>query len=1147
MKDYDKVYSLLREYHTVHAKPRLTAEFNHNRYSGPVPENTPLHEDTLQDPDLYSITSIVEGLRPDTGIAKARVGAFQVSTGYELEPDAARFYVASADDSYKYWTSPEPTDGLDFPDWVTGTYPTKVNPHVSYTKLCNTNKIVIGFEISSGKPTDYEVYVQEGVGGPWVKILDSITDSLVIDTDGKLELWYDGTGWTQTRNFTEITTLAGVQLRVASMDTVDSFLSVLEMGLRLEQDFTPWLQETSDTFDLGDPDALAPIGRASSNTAEVKLFNVPVSPTDMSQGFLFNTENIDSPYYGILQENVKFTLEYLYDCSPVGGSSQTPIRQFTMYADGPWSAGATESASVDLRDSSKYLQEIKAPAVFYENKTVSGIVYRLLDSVGFDRYDINKVRKQFKSGLWEDIEVTSTGQTIPYFWTDPTDNIWDILNSLSEGTQTAFFFDAYDRLQIRTREQAFSELDGLMWVARGNATGTELADIVELEPQQTVDSNVITVSYQTTEFEKFGSGIRKNTVVWQPEDEIINLRSADIAKDLLIGGTEIWFSPADSALWPFEGKMLIESEMIGYKGKEYLWFETAEQAVGTAVWLESYEDYEKYYYTLSPASARWKNSFSGRIKITDRGLWNTPEQNHIVDTTSQYTQKNVKVLTPFTDVVGYYKKKRPKPKKPSLKGKSKKQKAALLRTYKKRMASYIYLKKMYEKYKNYAFSDGITELGDKGCVNLQSAALADNHWLMLVRGSTSDQGMKHYGTRVRFNKGSAFTTQVAGLMMQSVNSTSELGYYLEVTPTAGLTSTELKTRKEISFGRKNSLGNIVERTNSRQVILYDKWYSIDVIITGTTTQQIAVYLDGRRVLSTTRTGGQVPAYTGRFGVFTRGKTNADFEYLYAIGTDPADDQPDYANPNWSSTEWPENFSYWDRFVNSFSSAKFAKYFAFETGTYKRIRRNKSAVYMTGKYNQFYFDEFGPIAHEVREYDVKFANSLPVIAPSLYFSNTGFVDAKDFRATSFGAHMVMANLSRDDVTLYGGDEVQHEFSINGQQLIQRDAQEVKSTDEVSVAASGKKELTVESPWIQTKGSAQSLSDWIENHWSAASDTVRVTIFGNPLIEVGDVVDIGYTYANMFVGENKYFVLSTDNSFADGGLETSLTLRRARSLT
>lgn len=1145
MKDYDEVYQLVREYHTVHAKPRLIAEFNHNRYSDAVAENTPLHEETLQDTDLYSITAITDGLRPDTGIAKAMVGSFTVSTGYELEPEAARFYIASAEDAYKYWISPEPTDGLDFPTWVAGTYPTKVNPHVSYTKLCNTNKILLGFEISAAKPTDYEIYVQTTVGGAWTKILDSIDDSLVINADGKVELWWNGTDWSQTKNLTSETTLAGVQIRVASMDTTDSFLSVLEMGLRLEKDFTPWLGETSDTFDVGDAEALSPIGRASSNTAEVKFFNVPVDIEDLSQGFLFNTENPDSPYYGLLQENVKFTLDYLYDCSPVGGSPETPIRQYTMHADGPWSAGAMEDVSVDLRDSSKYLQEIKAPAVFYENKTVSGIVYRLLDSVGFDRYDINKYRQQMVDGVWVDVDITSTTQTIPYFWTDPTDNIWDILSNLSEGTQTAFFFDAYDRLQVRTREQSFSDLEGSMWTLRGEKSGLELPDIIEIEPRETVDSNVITVSYQTTEFEKFGSGIRKNTVVWQPEDEIINLRSADIAKDFPIDAEEIWFSPADAALWPFEGKMMVESEMITYKGKEYLWFETEGQAVGTPVWLESYEDYEKYYYTLSPASARWKNSFSGRIKVTERGIWNTPEQDHVVDTTSQYTQKNVKVLTPYTDVVGFYKKKRPKPKKPSLKGKSKKQKAALLRSYKKRLASYTYLKKMYEKYKNYAFADGITEMGDKGCVNLQTSVLADDHWLMLMRGSTSDQGMKHYGTRIRFNKGSAYTSQIAGLVMQSGSSSTEVGYYLEVTPTAGLTSTELKTRKEISFARKNSAGKVVERTNSRQVILYDKWYSIDVIITGQITQQIAVYLDGRRVLSTTRTAGQVPSYTGRFGVFTRGKTNADFEYLYAIGADPADDQPDYASPNWSSTAWPENFSYWDRFVNSFSSAKFAKYFAFETGTYKRIRRNKSVVYMTGKYSQFYFDEFGPIAHEVREYDVKFANSLPVIAPSLYFSNVGQIDAKDFRATSFGAHMVMANLSRDDVTLYGGDEVQHEFSINGQQLMQRDAQEVKSVDEASVAASGKKELTVDSSWIQTKGTAQSLADWIEQHWASASDTITATVFGNPLIEVCDIVLVDYPLADMTEELNKYFVISVDTAFGDGGLETSLLLRRARS--
>lgn len=46
-----------------------------------------------------------------------------------------------------------------------------------------------------------------------------------------------------------------------------------------------------------------------------------------------------------------------------------------------------------------------------------------------------------------------------------------------------------------------------------------------------------------------------------------------------------------------------------------------------------------------------------------------------------------------------------------------------------------------------------------------------------------------------------------------------------------------------------------------------------------------------------------------------------------------------------------------------------------------------------------------------------------------------------------------------------------------------------------------------------------------------------VFGNPMIEIGDVVNVVYNNINA-----KYYVIGVSNSF-DNGLTTNLTLRKA----
>ena len=83
------------------------------------------------------------------------------------------------------------------------------------------------------------------------------------------------------------------------------------------------------------------------------------------------------------------------------------------------------------------------------------------------------------------------------------------------------------------------------------------------------------------------------------------------------------------------------------------------------------------------------------------------------------------------------------------------------------------------------------------------------------------------------------------------------------------------------------------------------------------------------------------------------------------------------------------------------------------------------------------------------------------------------------------------------------------------------------------------VQVDSEWIQSLDAAKKLMRLIEKSIDGFSRTVSVKIFGNPLIQIGDVVTLSYYLKGL--SEQKYVVHSVSNVF-ESGLSTSLVLKK-----
>lgn len=1085
------VYDTFRKGEVVSTIPRLLAEWNFNRFVGTTVTNIIDEEQFGYDPDMFPIDSIVRAVRPGKGIVKARIDEARAIESYQDRPNGSRYFLVDDRDKYKYWCSPTPSGT------GAGAALSDARPQVIYDRTLPANRIVVGLETTTAAPDAWTVQVRNGT--TW----STVATNPVLDSEGRVELWLTTTGWQATPGNSRLLSTAtaqldGVRIEVTSLDTPNKYLNVIELSLRHEKYLTTYLEHFDETFDMSDRDTVAPMGKASANVANITLFNDYVNDDD-TKGFIFNNENADSPYFGMVDANVRFTLDYLVDATEFGGVDSEVVRSFTMWSDN-WTGQRTSHVNVALRDSAKILQDVKPRPCLYNNLAVSEIVWRLCDSVGFDRYQITD-------------RDDDKGTTVPHFWTDGQTTVWDIFSSLAESTQTAIFFDQNDVLQVWTRRQAFNESQPVRWMLRSEDAGDRLADITydgDLTQGEEFEANKITVSYQVTEFSDFRHGYPLMETVWTPEDTLV-LRASQLRRDINADNQDfVWLSPNDANIWPYEGIVNVEGELIRYNGKQFKYFDGGVRKfriVNSAAERRKYNE-------KAPAAQRYKNGLTGGLSITKRGLWNSTKSAHNVEANG-YSIRSIKNGVHAANASGFHFDKR-------------EGKVALHMQEKRKPGDY----------------------------------------LLATRGQTTDSPWFYMGTSMRFPVGK-YTMDAAGIVFNN-STNNEDGYYVEVRPTRFMDAKQRAKVQEISFytrvgGVNHRLGGATVKvkdpssnnngkpkgnaasdkggqtktihTGVAAGVYFNQWNELDIayLPQNNNDHLISIWWNGQLAFNVTVEAGSglKNAGNGKFGMFVRGYSKVEFDYLYAI-SHGGEDRPD-------------NLSFFDRVRGGYYSNPIKEWVWRDRD--HRHRGQKPHKPQQDRFNVALYDEFGPIVHEVREFDVKF-DPKPVLHSRLILSNDYEAACPWYRPDSFGAEFVLANISRKNAVLQGADstltsdqEVNQQTVILGRALIQRDAKKIRVDNDAQILKRGVVELEFSSPWIQTKEDAQDLADWIDSHWGKVSDEVTVGVFGNPLFQIGDLVSINYPSRDFTPADYKYWVVGYNNNF-DTGLTTTLTLRRCK---
>ena len=299
------------------------------------------------------------------------------------------------------------------------------------------------------------------------------------------------------------------------------------------------------------------------------------------------------------------------------------------------------------------------------------------------------------------------------------------------------------------------------------------------------------------------------------------------------------------------------------------------------------------------------------------------------------------------------------------------------------------------------------------------------------------------------------------------------------------------------------------------------------------------------------------AIHNNMALFNRGSSKCMFEHIYAIA-------PDYAS-NASNS------------INNVYE---------ESGTREEFRRFSMtqavrSSYLSGintseppKFDMFY-DEFGTIMREAAYFNVKYDKAFPALYSKLsptFNSMQGYV-VSGYTPSAYRAEFLIFNatdtaLSLDEssgnyLRIQGitfTQESTHSLSVDeyfskksdfsnpsfiGEIEVEGPAASKKTFQDIknSRVTYGKNEFSLETPYIQNQDAANEMMAWLVSKITKPRKSVGIEIFANPMIQLGDIVNIYYkkdSQDELAKETDRFVVYQIEYSRSESGPQMTLYL-------
>ena len=301
---------------------------------------------------------------------------------------------------------------------------------------------------------------------------------------------------------------------------------------------------------------------------------------------------------------------------------------------------------------------------------------------------------------------------------------------------------------------------------------------------------------------------------------------------------------------------------------------------------------------------------------------------------------------------------------------------------------------------------------------------------------------------------------------------------------------------------------------------------------GSYSRKFYLYINGKLV-ATVQDDDAIPVNTTNknMALFVRGSGLCLFEHVFAIGDISTNPNAPTAKKSVFNEDKLDNENYRKYLVNP---AVLDTYI-------KGLGSSQHPSYT------LYFEEFGTIMRECAYFNIRYDKAYPALYSKIsptFNDSQGYV-VSNFRSNPYGAEFLIFNAT--DFALNLDESTGNYLRIQGVTFTQQSTHDLtvdeyfqKNSDlnnysnytdlnnkyidiQNSRNTYGKKDFTLTGNFIQNIDTANNLMTWMVDKVMRPKKSVGVTIFANPMIQLGDIVTIDYNIDNVLQNSTARFVV------------------------
>lgn len=241
-------------------------------------------------------------------------------------------------------------------------------------------------------------------------------------------------------------------------------MHIIEVSPRLEIDLTDFVQNVSLEKSLDGNNSALPISSINTNNAQITLSGIPaMNGSTLVPIFSSQSDQTSTILANMLRKNIKFYVNFKlssYSSFNSTTSSSTYIPGGVFYSDS-WSENDIQDISIQCFDISRYLQSTPVPDYVANLKSVFDIITNILDLAGFTDYDYDS--------LYNICNNKATPLDLSYYYCNSQDStIVDALNQIFVAYQIGAYIDEYGIMKFLSLQNILSSTTSNISISESN-------------------------------------------------------------------------------------------------------------------------------------------------------------------------------------------------------------------------------------------------------------------------------------------------------------------------------------------------------------------------------------------------------------------------------------------------------------------------------------------------------------------------------------------------------------------------------------------------------------------------------------------------------------------------------------------------------